>query len=98
MYSELSTQFQYNESEFKAAKTYEMLKVFCPICSTIFEQTKHQIRTNWRRSPSKVLYCTRTCSMLGHSKTEREFNLDTIRITHKQWRAKEKAEILESVL
>lgn len=72
MYSELSTQFQYNESEFKAAKTYEMLKVFCPICSTIFEQTKHQIRTNWRRSLSKVLYCTRTCSMLGRSKIERE--------------------------
>jgi len=72
MYSELSTQFQYNESEFKSAKTYEMLKVFCPVCSTIFEQTKHQIRTNWRRSPSKILYCTRTCSMLGRSKIERE--------------------------
>lgn len=72
MYSELSTQFQYNESEFKAAKTYEMLKVFCPICSTIFEQTKHQIRTNWKRSPSKVLFCTRTCSMLGRSKIQRE--------------------------
>lgn len=87
MYSELSTQFQYNESEFNAAKTYEMLKVFCPICSTIFEQTKHQIRTNWRRSPSKVLYCTRTCSMLSRSKTERETdnclhcNKEFIRVT-----------------
>lgn len=87
MYSELSTQFQYNESEFKAAKTYEMLKVFCPVCSTIFEQTKHQIRTNWRRSPSKILYCTRSCSMLGRSKIERETdnclhcNKEFIRVT-----------------
>ena len=35
---------------------------------------------------------------LKDSLLKEEFNLDTIRITHKQWRYKEKAKVLESVL
>lgn len=35
---------------------------------------------------------------LKDSLLKQEFNIDTIRITHKQWRYKEKAKVLESVL
>ena len=69
MYSELSTQFLYTEQDFKNAKTKELLKLKCPCCETVFEFPKHKIQTNWRRSSSKILYCSYECSTKARKTT-----------------------------
>lgn len=62
MYSEISNQFLYTEEEFKNTKSRDLLKLKCPSCDEVVEFTKHKIQTNWRRSSSKILYCSYDCS------------------------------------
>lgn len=61
MYKELSSQFDYTESEFKETKSRVFLNITCPCCSNIFSLTKHQIQTSWEQSTSKILYCSTEC-------------------------------------
>lgn len=70
MYKELSTQFNYNEFEFKNKKSRELLTITCPTCNIKFQLTKHQIQTNWRRSKNKILYCTNLCSKTVDKETK----------------------------
>lgn len=68
MYQELSTQFKYNEETFKQTKSRDLLEITCNVCQEVFELTKHQLQTNWRRSTNKVLFCSKEC--LASSKTQ----------------------------
>lgn len=69
MYSEISNQFLYTQEEFENTKSKDLLKIKCPCCENIFEFTKHKIQTNWRRSSSKILYCTYACSTKAKKST-----------------------------
>ena len=73
MYQELSNQFLYTKEKFENTKSKDLLKISCPCCTLIFEFTKQKIQTNWRRSASKVLYCSYECSTkVKKSKTVNE--------------------------
>ena len=61
MYQEISNQFLHSEVEFKQTKSRDLLNIICSCCDNTFSLTKHQLQTNWRRSASKVLYCSKDC-------------------------------------
>ena len=61
MYQEISNQFPHSEVEFKQTKSRDLLNIICSCCDNTFSLTKHQLQTNWRRSASKVLYCSKDC-------------------------------------
>lgn len=69
MYSEISTQFLYTKEEFENTSSRDLLQINCPCCKENFEFTKHKIQTNWRRSTSKILYCSYECSTKARKTT-----------------------------
>ena len=56
MYQELNKQFLISELDFKQSKTLTLINIQCAVCENIFQQTKHQVKTNYARSKSKKFY------------------------------------------
>ena len=61
MYQELNKQFLISELDFKQSKTLTLINIQCAVCENIFQQTKHQVKTNYARSKSKKFYCSSQC-------------------------------------
>lgn len=61
MYQELNKQFLISELDFNQSKTLTLINIQCAVCENIFQQTKHQVKTNYARSKSKKFYCSSQC-------------------------------------
>lgn len=70
MYQELNKQFLISELDFNQSKTLTLINIQCTVCENIFQQTKHQIKTNYKRSISKIFYCSSKC--LAESKATKQ--------------------------